>query len=532
MKDRQLRGMLVGTTAFLVIYLIVNIFKIGGDGFIFSLANGLNASLALIVALFSLTLWRDVGVHVQSQRLWAGLIAGWSLWALAEVIWAVASILGQEIPYPSLADLFWVLGYLPIGFGLISRIRSLPTRMNWLQWLILVALSLGILGLTIPFIFIPILLDFDAGRLLESVLNVLYPLLDLFLMILILRLFFAVETGVHRFGWQLLTSGFLLMTFSDLLFTYADWNGIYYPDMKATLLSRLGVDATYAASFLVWFAGLYTLRLLMRAPEPVQAILPPKRLPNYGHVLLTTGKEDRILSASPNVKYLFKDEALQGKALADLLAIPEKDSETLLDRLRSEGRVADLLISVRSPEGSPRGTRLCGLAVRDAQKEYLGGNFVLRIPVEQEYYDYPLSQESRDMVWYILEKSGSNYTAEIGLFLLDYHLVYLRTLFQMASHQGGMVMTQSLLKELKESAARNQWKLLFNAETGVQKTQYPLGVLREALPVLLQTAKAFVTRLTDAETVETRMRDLDAQMDASLHADVQRYLRPEQATQT
>jgi len=95
-----------------------------------------------------------------------------------------------------------------------------------------------------------------------------------------------------------------------------------------------------------------------------------------------------------------------------------------------------------------------------------------------------------------------------------------------------MVMTQSLLKELKESAARNQWKLLFNEETGVQKTQYPLGVLREALPVLLQTAKAFVTRLTDANTVETRMRDVDAQLDGSLHADVQRYLRPEQAPQT
>jgi hypothetical protein len=404
--------------------------------------------------------------------------------------------------------------------------------MNWRQWLILAALSLGILGLTIPFIFIPIVLDFDVRHLLESLLYVLYPLLDLFLMLLILRLLFTVETGGHRFGWQLLTSGFLLMSFSDLMFTYTDWNGLYYPDLKATLLSRMFVDVPYSASFVLWFAGLYTLRLLMRAPEPVQAILPPKQLPNYGHVLLTTDREDRILSASPNANYLFKDEAIKGKALADLLAIPEKDSQAILAMLRSEGRVADLLISVRSPDGSPQGTRLCGLAVRDAQKEYQGGNLLLRIPVDQEYYDYPLSQESRDMVWYILEKSGSNYTAEIGLFLLDYHLVYLRTLFQMASRQGGMVMTQSLLKELKESADRNQWKLLFNEETGVQKTQYPLGVLREALPVLLQTAKAFLTRITDANTVETRMRDVDAQLDGSLHAEVQRYLRPEQATQT
>ena len=53
-----------------------------------------------------------------NRLLWGGLLAGWALWVIAEILWVVYGNLYQEIPYPSPADFFWLIGYVPMGYGL------------------------------------------------------------------------------------------------------------------------------------------------------------------------------------------------------------------------------------------------------------------------------------------------------------------------------------------------------------------------------------------------------------------------------
>ena len=57
-------------------------------------------------------------------------------------------------------------------------------------------------------------------------------------------------------------------------------------------------------------------------------------------------------------------------------------------------------------------------------------------------------------------------------------------------------------------------------------TNYPLEVLREALPVLVDTAKQFASRITNAELVGAQMQKLTSQFSAAVHKDAAYYMEP------
>jgi hypothetical protein len=46
--------------------------------------------------------------------IWLCFSIGLGLWFLGETTWAIFTlILGVEIPFPSIADIFWLIGYIP-----------------------------------------------------------------------------------------------------------------------------------------------------------------------------------------------------------------------------------------------------------------------------------------------------------------------------------------------------------------------------------------------------------------------------------
>jgi hypothetical protein len=525
-SKREFRRVAIGTAIVIFIFLIINVFKIGGDSFIYNLDNSINAPLAIGITIFAASTWRNLGARKRPRALWGGLIAGWGLWAIAETTWFVASILGREVPYPSLADLFWVLGYIGIGYGLVARVREIPVKPKRWQNAAIWGISAATVVVTVIFIFYPILATFQDQRLIESILNFIYPLTDLFLLVIIWRLFFTFEKGDYGFGWRLLAVGFMFMATADFLFAYTTWEEIYYPNMQANLVSRLFVDTPYTLSYFLWFLGIFALRLLLREPPAAETILPPNRVSIHGHILISTKNDDTIIDASANSYQLFEGEPIVGQPLSKVLSIPESEAWAITEMLRNNGKVADLPVQIRNRAGSLQEIILCGLAVMDPQKEYMGSNLLLCIPVVDESFDDPLSNESRSMAGYILEKSMSKRGREIGRFLMDYHLVYIQSLSRIASHQGGQLMSQSLVDELKETSRAHQWNLRFNLRTVLERNDYPLNVLREALPILVQTAERAAARMTNPEVVKTRMKDIDSQISDVIHRDAKRYLKP------
>lgn len=505
----------------------VNIFGIGDDSFLFMFNNSLDAPLAIIVVISAATIWRLMSTERHNRFLWSGMLMGWGLWAMAETIWTVYSALKQEIAYPSLADIFWALGYFPLGIGLFIRVKTLPTKPNRLQNMLIWGFSAITVLIATIFVIMPVIQDFDPQRLVESILNLFYPLADVFLIIVVWRLFFTYDAGDYGFGWRLLTLGFLFLIIGDLCFTYATWQGLYYPDMKANLISRLVVDVPYTLSYLFWFIGIYALRILLKEEHPIEEAARIRMVRTYGHILIYTDKEDIVIGASPNYDRFFESIHVKRKTLAQVLTISEQDGHAILEKLRAQGRVADLPIQIRNRAGALYEIRLCGLAVINQQQTYLGSNLLLRLRVADAAFDDTLDHESRLMARYVLEQSGSNYKAEIGQFLADYYLSYIKPLINMASHQGGAALSQALLDELRKTANQHNWYMQFNPHTVLDSTKYPLEVLREALPVLLETAKQFVSSITDPDIVEIRMREVSSRVSETIHRDVARYGSPD-----
>lgn len=519
LSERRFKRVAIAVATLTLVLLVINVFVIGGDAFVYTVNSSLNAPLALIVVISAAAIWRRMRTERQSRRVWAGFLVGWTLWALAEALWALYSLLDQEVPYPSLADLFWVAGYIPMGIGLFVRVRSMPVRRTPSQHAIIWGVSAATILITSVFIFAPILSGFDPQRLVERVLDFTYPLADLFLVTIVWWMFFAYEKGDYGFSWRLLTAGFVLMTVADMFFAYATWQELYYPDMEANAISRLAADFPYTTSYLVWFLGIYALHTVLRARRPGETSILLRMVPRYGHILVYLKDDGSVLSVSPNAHRLLATRAVEGRSLAEALALPKQDELAILERLRVEGKVADLPLRIRDRSGSWRDVQLCGIAVLSPQGDYSGANILLRIGIEDVSFDETLEQTARSMVRYLLDRSGSGYRAEIGAFLLDYYRAHLKALLELVHQQGGKAMDESLLDELRKKSQEHRWPLQFNLQT-VLDGDYPLEILRDALPALLETAKQFTSRVTDPTIVDNRMGAMSRQFGQAVHRDV------------
>jgi hypothetical protein len=79
------------------------------------------AGVAVVLALLVVSKQKLGGVFGKSFAFLAG---GLIIYLIAEILWGYYSIgLGIEIPFPSLADAFWLAAYAPFGYGLFSLAR-------------------------------------------------------------------------------------------------------------------------------------------------------------------------------------------------------------------------------------------------------------------------------------------------------------------------------------------------------------------------------------------------------------------------
>ena len=313
------------------------------------------------------------------------------------------------------------------------------------------------------------------------------------------------------------------MTASDLLFTYTSWQGLYYPDIRANLVSRLA-DVSYTISYLIWFLGIYALRILLKKEYHTTLASRIRVVRTYGHILIYTKGDDSVINISPNFYRFFENASVIGKSLAEAITISDQDGQAINERLHRDGRVADLPIQICNRSGVIQEVRVSGLAVYDSEKKYNGANLLLRMRVADGLFDSDLSPESRLLPTHLLQQSGSSSDGEIGQFLSDYYLSYIRSLMEMAFTQGGAAMSQALLDRLAETARKHNWLMRFNTQTVLDNTNYPLAILRQALPKLRETARRFVSEILDPVIVEAHLRELGSQIDESIHRDAVRYM--------
>lgn len=209
----------------------------------------------LVAALVSTRIVGRFDPGTPSRSAWRLLSLGLIAMALGQACFVVYQfVLGVEVPFPSLADIFFLASYPLLIGALVMFLRAYSASgfpigpASERAWL---AGGVAVVCLAIAY---PILMPLvrKPGELLETLLNVLYPVLDFLLLIptvLLIRIGLRFRGGAVWKVWVRLLGGFLFLCAADTLFAY-------YSQFGWIELTDL-VDATYLLAY--GFLGLGVL---------------------------------------------------------------------------------------------------------------------------------------------------------------------------------------------------------------------------------------------------------------------------------
>lgn len=218
-------------------------------GLIGPVSNVLPAACALTAFLCSLSCLRRYGFarKMDFGAIWLLFTVGTGLWVLAESTWAFYYfVFSVAVPYPSLADIFYTGGYLPIIAGLLGYLNTF--------WVALSRKRLGYAvvavgaGVILALLFV---LPVELGQSLPTInflTDMIYPVLDLVLLSLAVLSLAIFAGGRIARWWMLFGAGASLYVIGDEFFLYQVAHGTYYNGSIDDLIFLLGY-LTFAMSF-------------------------------------------------------------------------------------------------------------------------------------------------------------------------------------------------------------------------------------------------------------------------------------------
>jgi two-component system, cell cycle response regulator len=151
------------------------------------------------------------------RSAWVLIGLGILAWGAAEVYWAVAIEDNPNAPYPSPADVGYLLFY-PLAYaGLALLVRARAHEINWRLWMDGAIAALGTAALGAAFIF-----DFVAekaeGTTIEVATTLAYPLGDILMLAIVIGVIALTGWRPGR-TWSLLLAGLAALVVADIAFT-------------------------------------------------------------------------------------------------------------------------------------------------------------------------------------------------------------------------------------------------------------------------------------------------------------------------
>jgi len=217
----------------------------------------LNQILFLIFPVFAV-LTGILAVKIYGLKSIAGksllaMTLGIACWAIGGIIWCAYALLNID-PFPSIADVFFLLGYLLVLLGLYMEFKKAQIQLSQLKK------STIILGLLITFVltvivfYFGIYMAYDSSvGFLENVVAMSYGIADLIL--IIGSLFALLMTRAYRGGkfsefWMIVIAVFVLNLAADILF--AIFSVPYTENAKPYIY----IDLLWIAGYLLFAYGM------------------------------------------------------------------------------------------------------------------------------------------------------------------------------------------------------------------------------------------------------------------------------------
>jgi|GEM_PF-5415901 len=174
--------------------------------------------------------------------------AGVASWALANAIWTGYTLAGVDMPYPSIADIFY-LGIIPLSLaGAFFLLKSFDVKLDkktLLKYSVLPAIAA--IPLLYFFVFDKIFEDVDP---LMKLLNIAYPLGDVMFVSGAIFVFFASRSSEMFKPTAVLLAGYCAFAIADFGFVATTALGTYYTGNWVTALFTLGLATVGAGLYL------------------------------------------------------------------------------------------------------------------------------------------------------------------------------------------------------------------------------------------------------------------------------------------
>lgn len=164
------------------------------------------------------------------RRIWALIWLGLLLRLGGEISYFVLeSVMKIEVPYPSIADYFWLASYIPMLAAMVLLVwgyRKLHLTFRKWSLVVVIPLILIILVLITIFVALPIVTNADAP-LADKVFNPAYMYLDFLIIVPALLITFAFSKARQGKPWQLISYAFMFFAVFDTVAAYLYANDLY-----------------------------------------------------------------------------------------------------------------------------------------------------------------------------------------------------------------------------------------------------------------------------------------------------------------
>lgn len=510
LQNRRFIKLLLALTGAIVIYLVLLIFPVGGELGLILTKDIASVIFSVLTFWFFFSIWLSTDPRDISRRIWGAFAIGILLWAVAEIVWAFYEvILEVETPYPSLADLFWVLGYFPLFWGLSIRYKTLVINFDRRQKTVIVIFIGSLLLLTSYFVFRPIIMEFDPLRMGENLLNVFYPLSDLVLLILTSPILFSFGKGRFALTWRFIVFGFAVMSVADLFFSYLSWYGLFYPDGNATVISIL-VDTAYNLSYILLSLGIYTFAILLDIRDVI------KLNAEYGalggsKILVFIDSEKKIISASANFIILARKQdktQYEKRYFHEILGLDEGMFDDLIATLKQKDSISNY--PLRIGDKAARTLVLTAIALRSPK--YDGAAIVLQTELDaNKNKELPLTEEQKGLVESFLKMAGASVKQETLAFKA-YFLEQINLLYELVYEFDGQHAANSLLGFISQKANENGWQIHIDGHEISIPAEYEGEILSTVISHLLKAGRFFAANVVSLALIDKEMNRIDQEL--------------------
>jgi hypothetical protein len=251
-----LAAFIIATTALLY---IGPAYRLIGSQVVLWINDLTNVVVALVSTWLASLLWRTFRRGETLSIVWGYLTVGLVMWTAGEVIWSSDQLLfGNELPYPSTADVLWIGGYIPVILALAVRFFTfrIPLTRLW-QYVILGSFLVGVV-FAIKYVIIPSLTENLWAGPLEILVTTLYPIGDLIVALFALLLVLVLSGGLLFGPWRLIAVGYFCFAASDLFYALAILDQVYQVDPASGLnLISYSINLLYTAAYVLVALGLY-----------------------------------------------------------------------------------------------------------------------------------------------------------------------------------------------------------------------------------------------------------------------------------